>query len=226
MNQNAVGRTRVWGSSHNVPRLALLPALVAVAAVILAVLGVWWWSAPHVSDLNDAPLETRARLREQWLNGDVVVLIRHAERCDRSTAACMGPADGITSDGQRMAAAVGAGLNRLGMDNARLLVSPLTRTQQTAAAFAGLNTATGAWLHECDSDFESQALRAKTPKENLVLVTHSGCIDHFERALGVFPGERSSDYAQAFFIQADGRHKPRIIGSIGAADWARLLDDH
>ncbi|SBW83937.1 Conserved hypothetical protein [Pseudomonas veronii 1YdBTEX2] len=65
----------------------------------------------------------------------------------------------------------------------------------------------------------------KKPRENLVLITHSGCIDHFERTMRVPAGQRSSDYAEAFFIAADGANAPRILGSLGFAQWKTVMGE-
>ncbi|CDF92111.1 Ais protein, putative [Pseudomonas sp. SHC52] len=58
------------------------------------------------------------------------------------------------------------------------------------------------------------------------MITHSGCIDHFERLMGVRAGQRSSVYMQTIFVQVDGSHEPRILGSLNAAQWKALADAH
>ena len=53
--------------------------------------------------LLDFGLESPAgmtALAASWAKGEVVVLVRHAERCDRSTAPCPDTPDGITADGR------------------------------------------------------------------------------------------------------------------------------
>ncbi|MCR8718710.1 histidine phosphatase family protein, partial [Pseudomonas syringae] len=51
------------------------------------------------------------------------------------------------------------------------------------------------------------------------------CIDQFERKLGVPGGERSSEYAQAFFVQMDGSHRPKVLGSLNAGQWVNLSSE-
>ena len=67
-------------------------------------------------------------------------------------------------------------------------------------------------------------LAHKKAHENLVLITHSGCIDQFQRKLGVRAGQRDSAYTQAFFVKVDGKQAPRILGSLDAMDWGKLPD--
>lgn len=199
--------------------------LLSVMVVVLAAVAAWLVTATHVIDLNRASSSISMQLLETWSRGEAVVLIRHAERCDRSGAACLGPADGITVDGSRAASVVGIGLNQLGLDKARILASPLTRTRQTAAFIAGREVETQSWLEDCDRDFHDKALGLKRAHENLVLITHSGCIDHFERQMGLAAGSRSSSYAQAFFIQVNGSGEARIMGALSAGDWKNFINE-
>ena len=58
---------------------------------------------------------------------------------------------------------------------------------------------------------------------NLVLVTHSGCIDHVERQLKVPGGERSSEYASALFVSMNSDGKARILGQLNANEWRNVV---
>ncbi|MCI3946108.1 histidine phosphatase family protein [Pseudomonas syringae] len=193
--------------------------------VVLAALCAWCYtsfSGVHVVDLGFGNNLKTSGLREHWLHGDVVVMIRHAERCDRSSNPCMASAEGITSKGRDAALAVGAGMQKMGMAHARMIASPKVRTQQTAELLAGHAVGGQDWINDCDSGFLKAVQAHKVSGENLVLVTHSGCIDQFERKIGVPGGERSSDYAEAFFVQMDDHHRPRLLGSLNAEQWANL----
>ncbi|MBS7426150.1 histidine phosphatase family protein [Pseudomonas syringae] len=194
-------------------------------AVVLMAICAWFYSSfsgVHVVDLGVGRNLSVSGLREHWRQGNVVVMIRHAERCDRSSNPCMGDADGITSNGRDTALAVGAGLQKMGMDHARMIASSKTRTQQTAQLLAGHAVVAEDWINDCDSGFMKAVQAHKVSGENMVLVTHSGCIDQFERKAGVPGGERSSEYTQAFFVQVDGSHPPKILGSLNAGQWANL----
>ncbi|KPY86009.1 histidine phosphatase family protein [Pseudomonas syringae pv. tagetis] len=208
------------------PRYKLHQHIVSISvAVVLAAICAWFYTAfsgVHVADLGVGSNLKISGLREHWRQGDVVVMIRHAERCDRSTNPCLSDTDGITVKGRDAALAVGSGLQKMGMDRARMFASPKTRTQQTAQLLAGHPVVGQDWINDCDGGFMKDVEEHKVSGENLVLVTHSGCIDQFERKVGVTGGERSSDYAQAFFVQMDGAHRPKILGSLTAGQWANL----
>lgn len=195
---------------------------IGMALLLLITALGWLVTATPVVDLAAADSWVQAKLYAEWAKGNVVVMVRHAERCDRSSNACLASAAGITVNGSLRAADVGIGLRHLGLANARVIASPLTRTQQTAQFISGHAVASQAWLEGCDSGFKDAVLAHKRPRENLVLITHSGCIDHFERELGVRGGLRDSGYTQAFFAKVDGRRAPSLIGSLNASDWDKL----
>lgn len=193
---------------------------VAVLLVILA-LG-WYLSLAQVTNLGAGNQLVKSGAFAQWQQGNVIVLIRHAERCDQSTGACLGPADGITLAGTQMAQGVGNGLNKMGLNDALLLSSPLTRTRQTAMFVFGKEVPIASWAGNCDAAFTGNLLANKERHRNMVLVTHSGCIDHLLRKLHVQPGERESDYAEAVLVSMNDQGKPRLLGSLKADQWQKL----
>ena len=203
-------------------RLYLILAVVIVAGAAVA---GWFFTATQVVDLSAPGNLMKSGLRDSWIRGDVVVMIRHAERCDRSRNLCLDSADGITVEGSRSAIAVGAGLRELGLERASLIASPLTRTRQTADFIAGHSVPTQEWASECNKDFKDAVVAHKPEGENLVLITHSGCIDHFARKMGVSAGERSSAYAEAFFVRIDGSGKAELLGSLIAGRWNALTGE-
>jgi phosphohistidine phosphatase SixA len=196
--------------------------IIVFVVIALGMMLGWFWTANPVADLSTGNNLSQSRLYEDWAKGDVVVMVRHAERCDRSGNPCLGSADGITVSGSRSATAVGIGLQRLGLDKVRMIASPLTRTRQTADFILGRSVPTQRWVSECDSGFKDAVSSHKQAAQNLVLITHSGCIDQFERKMGVHAGDRSSDYTEALFVKMDGQHAPRIIGSLTAAQWKNI----
>lgn len=200
--------------------IALMLAVVAAAAI--GVWGVSVFKAAHVVNLGTNGMLKKSGLYAHWKQGDVVVMIRHAERCDRSTNPCMADAQGITLKGSEEALAVGAGLKRLGLVDARMITSPRMRTQQTADLISGHAVANEAWPNDCNGNFKNAVQAHKVKGENMILITHSGCIDQFERKLGVPFNERSSAYAEAVFVQVDGTHTPKILGSLNARQWADI----
>ncbi|WP_410478256.1 histidine phosphatase family protein [Pseudomonas syringae group sp. J309-1] len=198
-------------------------SVMSVAAAIFAVVLIaWFYKATPVVDLSINNNFNNSKLYDRWVRGDVVVMVRHAERCDRSGNPCLGSADGITVKGSQSAQAVGVGLQQMGLENSRIIASPLTRTRQTADFILGRAVPTQSWASECNSGFKDAVLAHKQLAQNLVLITHSGCIDQFERKMGVRAGDRSSEYTQAVFVRVDGKHAPSIIGSMDAAQWKNM----
>lgn len=195
---------------------------VAVCALLALVATARWATSTQVADLGSAQQMRSQGVYGEWAAGSVIVLVRHAERCDRSHAACLNDPTGITVAGSQAAEGVGAGLRQLGVDSADLLASPEVRTRQTAGFMFAKPIATQQWLAQCDRDFSQAAFAHKRAGHNLVLVTHSGCIDQFERTLGVAGGERSSSYASALFVTLGSNGKAKILGQMNATQWRKL----
>lgn len=213
------------GATTGSPWLALWQLRHALAGVVLLLVAIflgWYLSLVRVEDLGADNQLVKSGAYAQWQQGNVIVLIRHAERCDQSGGTCLGATDGITLAGTQAAQRVGSGLDKLGLNDALLLSSPLTRTRQTAAFAFGKEVPTAGWAGHCDADFVGNLMAHKTRHRNMVLVTHSGCIDHFLRKLHVQPGERDSDYAQAVLVSVNDQGKPRLLGALKAGQWQKL----
>ncbi|MNJ41672.1 Lipopolysaccharide core heptose(II)-phosphate phosphatase precursor [compost metagenome] len=190
----------------------------------LATLTAWATTRTQIVDLGSDNQMHSSGVYREWSKGAVIVLIRHAERCDRSSNACLGDPTGITVSGSQSARDVGHGLQHLGLEDTVVLSSPEVRTQQTAHFIFGKAISSEDWVKQCDKDFAKSALAHKYADQNLVLVTHSGCIDHMERQLNVPGGQRSSDYASALFVSVAANGKPRILGQMNASEWQKLLN--
>ncbi len=207
-----------WSSLR---RRTLALGLVAVAAT--ASVAGWALHAKAPADLGDGKTLRHSGLMANWKAGNVVVLVRHGERCDRSTAACLGDADGITLDGSRVASDVGDGLQALGMERTQVLTSPLTRTRQTAMFMFGESATPQDWLMNCRKTMLQDVKAHKQPGRNQVLVTHSECIDAFEKQVGL-GGGAGPGYASALFVTIDpttgGAH---VMGTLNASQWKRTL---
>jgi len=191
--------------------------------MVVAALGTWLATRAHTVDLGNEQQLSDSGLLQDWAKGAVIVMIRHAERCDSAPGQCLDDPTGITVAGSEAAVQVGQGLHHLGLANAEVFSSPKLRTRQTAHFILGQPVATEAWLESCDNQFAKQAMAHKQPGHNLVLVTHNGCIDHFQRQQRVVGSERQSDYASALFVSVDGNGKARILGRLSAPDWQRVL---
>jgi phosphohistidine phosphatase SixA len=217
-----INETVISGKSSFVSMFSGRSVIAIAVAILVVVLITWFYRATPVMDLSVNNNFNNSKLYERWVRGDVVVMVRHAERCDRSGNPCLDGTDGITVSGSHSAHAVGVGLQQMGLENAQAIASPLTRTRQTADFILGRVVPTQSWVSDCNSGFRDSVLAHKKSAQNLVLITHSGCIDQFERKMGVRAGDRSSDYAQALFVNVDGKHAPSIIGSMDATQWKNM----
>ncbi|MDM9595941.1 histidine phosphatase family protein [Pseudomonas guariconensis] len=206
-------------------RRYLRKAIAAAAGLLLTLAGLTTWlsTRTHIVDLGNEQQLSDSGLLQDWAQGTVIVMIRHAERCDSAPGPCLDDPTGITVAGSQAAMRVGQGLQQLGLGTADQYSSPKLRTRQTAHFILGQAVPSEDWLENCDSQFPAEALARKRPGHNLVLVTHNGCIDHFQRQLHVLGGERESGYASALFVSVDSNGKARILGRMNEPDWQRVL---
>lgn len=193
---------------------------IAVALTIV-VSGFMLWPATPQDLALDNQMQ-QSGLYEHWRAGQVIVLVRHSERCDRSANPCLGPADGITQLGNHSATDVGNALQNIGMTNTDVLSSPTTRTTQTARAMFGKTALTADWLLSCGPSLGQDALAHKAAHRNLVLVTHSGCIDDLEKQLG-YRHPNKSEYTSSVFVSVGADGQLSLLGTLNAEDWQSVL---
>ncbi|MFF7709962.1 histidine phosphatase family protein [Pseudomonas sp. NPDC007930] len=201
------------------PRLPkALPAGSLWLAALLYLAGVWMMLDDRWRPLPELPASlSPAAFATAWAAGQVIVLIRHEERCDRSSNACLGPADGITQAGSSEAARLGVAFSELGLAFSDLYHSPATRTTQSAASMFGGRSLARDWAAQCREGGLQVFGQNKARQRNLVVVTHSECID------GILDALRQDDdnigYGSALFLRvaADGSIAPLAL--IGAQAW-------
>lgn len=202
-------------------RLLILLAAIATLTVMLTLA---LQPAPVVDLAEDNHMD-ESGLFASWDKGDVVVLVRHAERCDRSSNPCLGDDEGITIAGSEAADDVGGAFKALGLSNADIFSSPLLRTVQTAASMFDISIATQDWLRSCRKSLEQNMLNHKQAQRNLLLVTHSGCIESVANALNTSGAEYDSEYASALFVSVDKQSgHPRLLGYMNADDLQRFVE--
>lgn len=160
----------------------------------------------------------QAELREHWQQGDLIVLVRHAERCDRSSAPCMGNLAGITVRGGQSAHEIGQDFAALGLANADILSSDQVRAVQTASSMFDRAPVEQNWLYKCEGSMLSQALQHKMAHRNLILVTHSECIEDLEHSVSV-NDPATPDYASTLFVLSEKDQAPRLLGYLDADQW-------
>jgi len=204
--------------------------IVAGVAIMCLILLCTWLAWPRtVRHLNSDATLARSGLIGAWNKGNIIVLVRHAERCDRSSSACLGDADGITQDGLGVATTVGKALQSLGIERTDVLSSTATRGMQTTQAMFSQPVAAQDWLYSCINrkgthDLLATVATHKNPERNLVLITHSQCIDAVEMQLGIRSSQTTvPGYVAALFVRVNEHgSKPRLVGYANAADWASM----
>ncbi|MGI9277801.1 MAG: hypothetical protein ACR2PT_23510 [Endozoicomonas sp.] len=164
-------------------------------------------------------------LEAHWTQGNVVSLVRHAERCDRSESECLDGNDGITVPGVDQAVEVGKAYDYLPQQATVIFNSPVKRTDQSADFMFGDESSDQKWLREgCKENLLDDIFKYKEDGKNLILITHSTCID----ALGEEQGDKLIEldihepetYAGSFFLTVDKEEKKiHVLGYLLADEW-------
>ena len=192
-------------------------AVVLVSALLVIPLVLFLLRPAAVADLAHGNVTGAQALMTGWAKGDLIVLVRHVERCDHSTAPCLVGNDGITERSRSVAMGVGTHFQNLGLDKADIYNSPILRTAQTAG-FMFNKVGTGEdWLIGCRGTMLRDALAHKVAGRNLILVTHSECMDQLEKDLHL--PTSTLGYGASLFISAETPQTPRMLGFIEASDW-------
>ena len=193
-------------------------ALVVLASALLAItLTVLLLRPAAVPDLAHGNVQGARALLAGWAKGDMIVLVRHVERCDHSSAPCLSGNDGITDRSRSVAVAVGAQFERLGLARADIYNSPMVRTAQTSGYMFNKVDAGDDWLINCKGTMLRDALAHKVAGRNLILVTHSECMAQLQKDLEV--PTSTFGYGAALFVTAQALQAPHVLGFIEASDW-------
>ncbi|MFJ2488330.1 histidine phosphatase family protein [Pseudomonas sp. NPDC087639] len=191
--------------------------VVLAASILVLPLTLWLLAPAAVPDLAHGNVAGAQALAAGWAKGDMIVLVRHVERCDHSKAACLSGHDGITDRSRSVAVAVGAQFEHLGLNNADIYNSPVMRTVQTAGYMFNHAASGEDWLINCKGRMLQDALAHKIPGRNLILVTHSECMAQLEKDLKV--PTSNLGYGASLFVSAASPAAPKMIGFIEASDW-------
>ncbi|ANI58269.1 hypothetical protein ACVK1X_006078 [Pseudomonas sp. PvR086] len=193
-------------------------AMVIVASLLLVIpLTVWLLRPAAVPDLSHGNVAGARALAAGWAKGDMIVLVRHVERCDHSTAPCLIGNDGITDRSRSVAVGVGAQFERLGLNKTDIYNSPIIRAAQTSSYMFNKVGVGEDWLINCRGSMLRDALAHKVAGRNLILVTHSECMAELEKELKL--PTATLGYGASLFISAEKPQEPRMLGSIEASDW-------
>lgn len=191
--------------------------VVLAASVLVLPLTLWLLAPAAVPDLAHGNVAGAQALAAGWAKGDMIVLVRHVERCDHSRAVCLSGDDGITDRSRTVAVAVGAQFEQLGLNNADIYNSPVLRTVQTAGYMFNHAASGEDWLINCKGRMLQDALAHKIPGRNLILVTHSECMAQLEKDLKV--PTSNPGYGASLFVSAASPAAPKMLGFIEASDW-------
>ena len=142
---------------------------IIILLALAAIAGLGTHAAWSSNGLPRIDNKTLARLAQQH---PVVVLFRHAERCDRSTNQCLSDKTGITVKGTQDA------------PDFDLYSSNTVRTIQSATWFsAGKKLTVDKRLLQCGNEIYSaiKDLQSKAPDKNIVIFTHNHCLTYIAK---------------------------------------------
>ncbi|VVP70782.1 Lipopolysaccharide core heptose(II)-phosphate phosphatase [Pseudomonas fluorescens] len=198
-------------------------AVVLASALLVVPLTLFLLRPAAVPDLAHGNVAGARALQAGWAKGDMIVLVRHVERCDHSRAPCLSGNDGITDRSRSVAVAVGAQFEQLGLDRADFYNSPMMRTAQTSSYMFNKVNAGDEWLINCKGTMLRDAMAHKVAGRNLILVTHSECMSQLEKDLDL--PSSTLGYGASLFITADPLKAPRMLGYIEASDWRSVTPE-
>ena len=195
----------------------------ALAVAALAFSANQLLAGPTPADLSESPFALTSNMLAEWQDGDLIVFVRHLERCSRVDVACMqDEPSGITQRSSTVGLHMRAQFAELGLSATDVYSSPLTRTSQTSTLLFAEPTASEDFLYQCKESFVQDALAKKTPGRNLVLVTHSSCMDEVNESLAY--AEVDYEYGAAIFLNVENATEHNILGFIDTDDWSRTLE--
>ncbi|EHD01390.1 Polymyxin resistance protein PmrG [Salmonella enterica subsp. enterica serovar Wandsworth str. A4-580] len=185
-------------------------AILAGALVIIAGLtSQHAWSGNGLPQINGKALAALAKQHP------VVVLFRHAERCDRSDNTCLSDSTGITVKGAQDARALGKAFsadiqnyNLYSSNTVRTAPSSrqpgFVRTIQSATWFsAGRSLTVDKKMMDCGSGIYASinTLLKKSQNKNIVIFTHNHCLTYIAKnKRGV---KFDPDYLNALVMHAE-----------------------
>lgn len=207
--------------------------------IILSSLLVWgsvavYSFAAEISNRSEASISDDHKslfdLESHWDLGNVAVLVRHTERCDKSDNACLSGEAGITVVGAEQAIQLKNSYNKLITDETTIYNSPIKRTEQTADIMFGDKSVDKRALREnCKKDIYQDIVDLKEQGKNLVLVTHSTCIDNLGEShqdkLFEFDVHDKDTYGGSFFLSVDSDKKEVYpLGYLSSDEMEKFLE--
>ncbi|ECT1455523.1 histidine phosphatase family protein [Salmonella enterica subsp. enterica serovar Mbandaka] len=174
-----------------------LATLAGALVIIAGLTSQHAWSGNGLPQINGKALAALAKQHP------VVVLFRHAERCDRSDNTCLSDSTGITVNGAQDARALGKAFSA-DIQNYNLYSSNTVRTIQSATWFsAGRSLTVDKKMMDCGSGIYASinTLLKKSQNKNIVIFTHNHCLTYIaknKRGVNFDP-----DYLNALVMHAE-----------------------
>jgi phosphohistidine phosphatase SixA len=197
---------------------------LTLAFTVLVAASFYYLNKPaSIADISEEHRHYTGELLQAWEKGDVIVLLRHLERCDKYDVPCLTAKKGITTRAKPVGVELRDDFFQLGLEKTVVYNSPELRTAETEAIVFNDVGQDRDWLINCHDDFLGDILQNKQERHNLVLVTHSRCIKRFQEQLDY--EEESPMYGSAIFVLPAGPTKKsvKVLGFLDAEDWLSTL---
>lgn len=199
----------------------LSTALISIGFISAAFIAYNAFVKNTVEDLGSNNKLAQSGIFEDWKNGNVILLIRHEERCDRSSNPCLGPEDGITLFGSQKAKETGALIrSHFLLDNSDIFTSPTTRTVQTSEFMLGKSIHLPDRETICGSDIVKKLQKHKIINRNLIVLTHNTCINDLVKASN-YKKSDNPEYGSLLFAKISSANKMHIFGKLNSGDKPR-----
>ncbi|QXQ20666.1 histidine phosphatase family protein [Pseudomonas tolaasii] len=171
-----------------------------------------------VAELSSNKQLAESGLSEEWKNGNVILLIRHEERCDLSGSPCLGPDDGITLSGGERAKEAGVRIKSyFGLSNSDIFTDSATSSIQTSDIMLGNSSPLPSREDICGVDIISRLLKFKVANKNIIVVTDKVCVIDLIK----YSGKRKSknlEYGSLLFAKVSRYNRLEIIGILKSDD--------
>lgn len=198
-----------------------LKVLLSIGLISATTLVYYALSRSAVEDLGTTKKLTDSGLSEHWKNGDAILLIRHEERCDRSSNPCLGPDNGITAAGSQRAKEAGVRLKAyFDLDNTDVFTSPTARTIQISDVMLAKASLLSDREAMCGSDIVGKLLKHKSANRNLLVMTHNTCMTDLLRANG-HKQSWSPEYGSLLFAKILSDNRIQIVGKLNPDDFPK-----
>ena len=155
------------------------------------------------------------------------MILRHAIKCDDAEPGCAKNNEALTAAGERQAMEIGNGVRRTLGGRYTVHHSSMVRTRDTALLAFHKSTGDPGISKPCLPGFADH-IRNLPVTTNMILVTHSSCIDSLENADGErhlgFKSGNDDHFGIAAFMEQSETGSLRVIGCVWPHDWTRLGD--